>query len=38
MITATKADDYRSLETECLRYAARSFDLSMKLRLEQLAR
>jgi hypothetical protein len=37
MITATKADDYRSLETECLRYAARSFDLSMKLRLEQLA-
>ena len=37
MIIATKADEYRSLETECLRYAARSFDLSMKLRLEQLA-
>ena len=37
MIMATKAEDYRSWETECRRYATRSFDLGTKRKLEQLA-
>ena len=37
MIIASKAEDYRSWETECRRYAARSFDLATKRKLEQLA-